>query len=252
MDIEITEHATLALALLHAQAEYPPLDKGKTVKVDTKSGGSYSYNYADLAHTKKATDPYLWKNGLVINGRTEFRDGKELQVDTLHHVHSSETVVSEIEITEGDMKQFGGNSTYAKRYNYCNLSGRVGEDDSEARPSSSRGRNAPQKLQNAPSKPDEAKKLPTGGGSAEEGMSGAGKGSIGNIKNDLLALESRKKVDGATKTMIDELRMKQLGDLTLDHAADKLVAYGDALLKLGSLDPGKLEEDARATEGVPE
>ncbi len=132
--IEIEQHETLAEALLYAQSEYPSLDKGSTVTVKKRDGGSYSYKYADLAYTKKMTDPYLWKHGLVVNGKTEYRDGKELQVDTLRHIHSQEADVSEIEVTEKDMKLFGGNSTYAKRYNYCNLTGRVGEDDSENLP----------------------------------------------------------------------------------------------------------------------
>jgi len=252
MAIEIIEHESLAEALLHAQSEYTPLEKNKTVEVRKEGKLLYTYEYADLAHTKKMTDPLLWKHGLVVNGKTEYRDGKEFQVDVLKHVHSKEEDRSEIEITESDMKLFGGNSTYAKRYNYCNLTGRVGEDDSEPRPSSNRGRNKSQERKNAPNKPDEDKEGTSGGskggGSAEGGMKEPSGDNVGDIKNDLIALESRKKADGATKTMIDDLRKKVLGNLTLDHAKDKLIAYGDALSKLGSLDPGNLEEDARTKE----
>lgn len=165
--LEITEHASLGLALLHAMAEYPPLEKNTTVNVTMKSGGSYSYEYADLAYTKRMTDPYLWKHGLVVNGKTEYRDGKEFQVDTLRHVHSDEKDTSEIEVTESDMKQFGGNSTYAKRYNYCNLAGRVGEDDSEPRPAGSRNRS--QKQQDAPNKPSTGNEQGASTGSASAG-----------------------------------------------------------------------------------
>jgi len=139
---KIEQHETLAEALLNAQSEYPPLEKNHTVNT-----GTYSYKYADLADTKKATDPSLWKHGLVVNGKTEYREGKEFQVDTLRHVHSKETDISEIEITESDMKKFGGNSTYAKRYNYCNLTGRVSEDDSENRPLEQRRQQPPRKSQ---------------------------------------------------------------------------------------------------------
>lgn len=132
--VEIMQHESLAEALLRAQMEYPPLDKGSTVEVKKEGRLLYTYKYADLAYTKRMTDPYLWKHGLVVNGKTEYRDGKEFQVDVLRHAHSKEEDRSEIEVTESDMKLFGGNSTYAKRYNYCNLTGRVGEDDSESRP----------------------------------------------------------------------------------------------------------------------
>jgi len=131
---EIMQHETLAEALLHAQIEYPPLDKSSTVNVTTAKGG-YSYTYADLAYTKRMTDPYLWKHGLVIHSKNEFRDDKEFVVSILIHIHSKERECSEIEVTESkDMKVLGANITYARRYNYWNLSGRIGEDDSEGRP----------------------------------------------------------------------------------------------------------------------
>jgi hypothetical protein len=137
--IEIIQHDTLAEALLHAQVEYPPLEKGNTVEVATKSGGKYCYQYADLAYTRKVTDPHLWKHGLVIHDKTEWRDGKEILISTLTHVPSKECETSELEVTDStDMKGLGANITYGRRYNYWNLSGRIGEDDSENIPTQRR------------------------------------------------------------------------------------------------------------------
>ena len=39
----------LATALAKVQAGIKPVKKDKTAKIPTKSGGSYSYNYADLS-----------------------------------------------------------------------------------------------------------------------------------------------------------------------------------------------------------
>ena len=206
----IIEHKSLAEALLHAQAEYPPLEKGQAV-----NAGSFSYKYADLAHIERVTDPYLRKHGLVVNSKNEYKDGKEFCVSTLRHIHSDDTDISEIDITEpsGDLKLFGGNITYARRYNYCSLTGRIGEDSSETRdlrrPAAPAGAN-----------PGE-----------EQGKANGGNpdNSIGGIKNRLLQLESQKKAGGMTQTEITEMRVKILGNMVLDHSAEKLTEYGNAL-----------------------
>jgi len=239
MVMEIIEHASLAEALLHAQAEYPPLEKNSTVNME-----KYQYQYADLAYTKNVTDPYLHKHGLVVSSRNEYRDGQELCISTIKHIGSGESESSEIDVTEpnGDLKMFGGNITYARRYNYWCLTGRIGEDSSESRPLE-RGRGMAHERQNAPSKPSGDKKTTTDSGPAEGGK---GKPSIGDVKNRLIKLESGKKVDGASQSMVNELKEKILGNLTFAHPVEKLIEYGEALSKMGSLNPGDLPEDARA------
>jgi len=67
-----------------------------------------------------------------------------------------------------------------------------------------------------------------GSGSAEGGMDKLDE-SIGGIKNRLLDLEKQKKADGMTQTEITEMRVKHLGNMVLDHGAEKLTAYGNAL-----------------------
>ena len=232
--IEIIEHASLAEALLHAQSEYPPLDKGTKVTVTMKDNkGKYSYNYADLAYTKHMTDPYLWKHGLVVSGKTEFRDGKEFQVDTLRHVPSNEFDVSEVEITEGgDMKQFGGNSTFAKRYNYCNLTGRVGEDDSE--PRDVERENKPSGSTGAGNKPDDDEKLK-------------------KIKDRVGMAEKYARAQGITEDDMDKLADELIGEGKVGiELYNALKAYGIALKALSEKDdstnPENLEDDARSKE----
>jgi hypothetical protein len=55
---------TLAAALAAVQADLPEVRKAGTAKVPTKTGGSYSYTYADLAAVTRVILPRLGKVGL--------------------------------------------------------------------------------------------------------------------------------------------------------------------------------------------
>ena len=52
----MNDRPNLAAALAAFQAEAPTVSKGKTAKVPTKAGGSYSYTYANLADVVEAAD----------------------------------------------------------------------------------------------------------------------------------------------------------------------------------------------------
>lgn len=133
--VEIVKHESLAEALAYAMLDYEPLEKNNEVDFQTNQGKRVNYKYADLAHIRKVTDPHLLKHGLVITDRQENREGKEYQVTTMRHIHSDQSDSTELEITEAsnNMQDLGGNKTYAKRYNYCDLTGRIAADDNDAR-----------------------------------------------------------------------------------------------------------------------
>ena len=80
----------LYAALARAQGEFPPIHKDKTVSVKTRTGGGYSYNYADLSTILKSVTPVLSKNGIAVLQRLQ--EGK---VETIL-VHSS------VEISGGE------------------------------------------------------------------------------------------------------------------------------------------------------
>lgn len=230
---EATQHETLAAALLAAQIEYPPLEKGSTVKVTMKSGGTYTYNYADLAYTKSVTDPYLWKHGLVIRDRGEVRDGQELLISTLTHIHSKESESSEFIVTDNtDMKGLGANVTYARRYNYWNLTGRIGEDDSENRPlPRQEQRRQPSKKGKTGTQPDA--KANTGDKPSDELMT---------LRNDVLKAE-KDYMNTAGLKLRGACREALLGKTGLDmNNADELKGY---LTKLEGDDAGS--DDGSAT-----
>ena len=127
--------------MAYAQLEYEPLEKTEKVDFSTKAGGRVKYAYAGLPSTRRATDPLLNKHGLVVTDKTEIREGKEYLVSALRHAFSDGIDKTELEITVAgsDMKDLGANITYARRYNYCNLTGRIAEEDNDARDVERRG-----------------------------------------------------------------------------------------------------------------
>lgn len=68
-------------ALAKARGEFPEIPRGKRATVKMKSGGSYSYTYADLAIILNAVDPALSANGLGVHQEV-CRDGV---VTTIYH-----------------------------------------------------------------------------------------------------------------------------------------------------------------------
>jgi hypothetical protein len=55
----------IAAALVAALADLTIVEKGRTAKIPTKDGKSYSYEYADIADVVKLTRPVLAAHGLV-------------------------------------------------------------------------------------------------------------------------------------------------------------------------------------------
>src|SRR4051812_32377588 len=99
--------AAIGTALAAAQKEFTVVPKNKTAKVKTKTGGEYSYNYADLADCLSMALPLLAKNSIAFLQPDNLIEGK-LRVCTLLVHSSGEWMMSDgIEISEdGDPQQF--------------------------------------------------------------------------------------------------------------------------------------------------
>lgn len=122
----------IAAALAKAQAAFPDIPKDKEVKVKTKSGGEYSYWYAELSSIIKATRKPLTENELsFIQGVVE-NDKGMLCVTRL--VHSSgqwyETQTPMI-LKETDMQGMAAALTFSSRYGLSKLIGVAAEDDTD-------------------------------------------------------------------------------------------------------------------------
>ena len=123
----------IAKALAAAQSEYVVVPKNKTAKVKMKSGGEFSYNYADLADCLSMALPRLAKQGVAFSQPHVIVDGKLRVVTYLLHesgewMHSDGIEISE----EGDPQQFGAESTYFRRYDGCSFIGVAPDEDTDA------------------------------------------------------------------------------------------------------------------------
>lgn len=121
----------LAAALVKFNQELPKIDLNSTVKVQTKTGGSYSFNYADLPHIKSICNPVLVKHGLAVSQLIE--NGGHLTTMLVHT--SGQYIMSTMsigDVSNKNMQEYGSQITYCRRYSYCSILGIVAEDDDDA------------------------------------------------------------------------------------------------------------------------
>lgn len=123
---------SLAAALAAFQAEMPTVPKSHRASVPTKSGGSYSYTYADLADVSAAVTPLLAKHGLAFSCCPRPADrGYELVGRLLHT--SGESVEGSLPLNGGTPQELGSSLTYMRRYLLGALTGVVTDDDDDGR-----------------------------------------------------------------------------------------------------------------------
>jgi hypothetical protein len=137
----------LAAALSQAQGEFPAIPKDCTAKIKTKSGGEYSFKYADLETILACVRPVLAKHGLsllcdVVLNLSQTGDGGRAMVATVRLLHSSGQWVESSPLAipiEPDSYQrqpaqaCGSSATYATRYAIeALLAIRASEDDDGA------------------------------------------------------------------------------------------------------------------------
>ena len=128
----MSDHKTLAAALAAFQAEMPTVHKGKTAKVPTKSGGSYSYDYADLADVSAAAMPLLAAHGLAFTclpRRVEGTHDYELAARLIHT--GGETVEGALPLRGSTPQEWGSSLTYMRRYLLGCLTGIVTDADDD-------------------------------------------------------------------------------------------------------------------------
>jgi hypothetical protein len=124
----------LNAALAKVQAELPKLERDRTVEVEKKSGGTYSYSYVTLANLSDAVLPLLARHGLAFVAMPGAgSDGKMcLRYHLLHD--SGESLSGEFPISgEGGIQMIGGRITYARRYCLAAVVGVAADEDDESR-----------------------------------------------------------------------------------------------------------------------
>lgn len=122
----------IILALSKAQASFDAIEKDKTVKVTTKTGGSYSFQYSTLDAIVKATKKGLTDNSLA---HTTILDDTHLTTILAHE--SGEFLSSQIKISslfkagDNNAQAYGSAITYGRRYLLSGLLGIVSDEDDD-------------------------------------------------------------------------------------------------------------------------
>lgn len=131
----MTEHKSLTEALIAFQAELPSVAKGNTADVPTKSGGKYSYQYADLTDVTDAIMPVLSKHGLAFTSSPTMTENGFVLAYSLRHANEGE-VAGEYPLPDPAHNQaqtIGSAISYARRYCLCAVTGVApGGDDDDA------------------------------------------------------------------------------------------------------------------------
>ena len=118
----------IAAALSDFQSELKQPELSKEVSVKTRTGGSYTFKYADLSTCVKAAVPAMKKTGLAV---TQLIIGGTLTTLLVHK--SGQWFKSELQIGNSpDYQALGSAITYLKRYSYCAILGIVADTDDDA------------------------------------------------------------------------------------------------------------------------
>lgn len=125
--------APLYEAFTKAQAEFKAPKKNRNVKVETKSGNNYTFNYADLSSIRDATVPALNKHGLTFRQQEIFDSGMVAIRSIITHKSgvSIEQVDAPLSYNASDAQKARSITTYLRRYSMSNMLGVVAEDDDD-------------------------------------------------------------------------------------------------------------------------
>lgn len=127
----------LAKALIAAKREMGPLVAAQVAKVSTKSGGSYSYTFAELADVYDVCEETLGKQGIAVlqNVWTTYERGAAAIAETtLYHADSDQYYTSgHVEMRTASAtptpQEVGSAITYARRYSLVSAVGLATQDD---------------------------------------------------------------------------------------------------------------------------
>ena len=123
-------------ALAAVQAKLPQVKKSRTATVPTKTGGTYTYGYADLGAIAAAIHPLLSEHGLVFITTPRFTADRYVLVGTLQHINGGSAVGHFPLPQDVPPQQLGSWLTYGRRYLLGCLTGVVAEEDDDGKAAS--------------------------------------------------------------------------------------------------------------------
>ncbi len=123
----------IAAALAKAQGSMSQPSKNRTVKVQTKTGGSYTFDYATFDEILRAVQKPLAENGIAFIQAPRIAENGKVEIIT-RLIHQSgqwiESILPVI-VTESGNQAMGSALTYAKRYALTAMLGVAAEEDDD-------------------------------------------------------------------------------------------------------------------------
>jgi len=143
----------LVEALAKAQAKITAPERNRSVKVETRAGGTYSFKYATLDHIIEKIRGPLTENGLWFTQIMKDDQGTYILDTRLLH-SSGQWIACQMPLIwdgNGGNQQFGSALTFMRRYALTSLLGIAAEEDDDA--NAADGNQMTDRKPNAP-KPD--------------------------------------------------------------------------------------------------
>lgn len=217
----MTEHPNLAAALVAALADLTVVEKGRTAKIPTKDGKSYSYEYADITDVIKVTRPVLTQHGLTVLTPVHAH-GNELAC-TVKIIHSSGEIMDlgPFPFPHGkDAQATGSMVTYHRRYALVAALGMAAGDDDDGAAAAPRQKPA--------AKPEPAKPEVLDGfldaddqKTQHDDLAETIKASSPEVREHMKAWRSAQRLDWPMKRDDLERMWHELGEFTAARAQEK-------------------------------
>ena len=123
----------IAAALAKAQGAMIQPSKNRTVRVQTKTGGSYTFDYATFDEILRAVQKPLAENGIAFVQAPRISESGKLEIIT-RLIHSSGQWIEcalPIMVGESGNQAMGSAISYGKRYALCAMLGVAAEEDDD-------------------------------------------------------------------------------------------------------------------------
>lgn len=124
---------SLAAALAELQQHLPRISKDSAAVVETKTGRTYGYKYADLATISAALLPIMGKLGLSFTACPTMDDGQFVLKYALRWSgeHGSQYIGGSYPLPSSTPQTMGGAITYARRYCLLAVTGAAPDEDDD-------------------------------------------------------------------------------------------------------------------------
>lgn len=231
---ELTPQAKRAFrkALAAAQAEFTAVTRSKQVVIKPRDKSEYTFFYAELADVIAATKS-LAEHGISVSQPVvEDKNGVFWLYTILAHEEGGGQVTRLHLMGSEDLKAFGGQITYIRRYCFAPAVGIASEDDDDSNGHGGAGdsdfggyRRERDEPVSAPPpavqrKPASKAAAPQGAGKASEAPVAPKKALAGAVKNLLVKVKALGLSVEAENTMLTELGVKEI---SLDMLNDEWV-----------------------------